>query len=421
MIAAAIALMAQEQIEVITGASYVNDVYYNLENGIDTTVARENWDIAFTVQPIKYNVTILINSAAGVELYTYPLGDTADWETLDTTGMEWSPMYNSLETLEEGAFSTHATEHPDYGWGIYNDLSHMIAGDSLFVIKTVSGTYKKLAIIKMNPNPMANTWEFKYANLDSTDEQSVLLNSGEYETKSFVYYSLDNDETLDREPPSADWDMLFTKYTDYIEYTPASDVSGILTNEDHIVVQEVRETALDQSTFVSFEDTAFSPEIGIIGYDWKRLNYQTFSFELIDTVVYFIKKYTETESNGMKAAGTDSTYYKIYFTDFTGMSEGKYTFIQEKLSAVSTGNPGMIQMFQVYPNPASEYVNVVFDYTGETGIQIIDMTGRTVHSIVHNAGGFTSLSLDIARLEPGLFFLKVNTGNETGVLRFIKE
>ena len=143
-------------------------------------------------------------------------------------------------------------------------------------------------------------------------------------------------------------------------------------------------------------------------------------YDIDTTVVYFLKKYEETESNGMKAAGTDSTYYKIYFTGFD-MSIGLFTFIQEKLSAVSTRNPGVIQMLKVYPNPASEYINVVFDYSGETAIQIIDMTGRTVQSTIHNAGGFTSLSLDIARLNPGLFFLKVNTGNETGVLRFIKE
>ena len=137
----------------------------------------------------------------------------------------------------------------------------------------------------------------------------------------------------------------------------------------------------------------------------------TISYEVDSTVVYFLKKYGET----------DSTYYKLYFTGFTGMSEGKYTFMQEKLSLVSSRNPGIIQMLQAYPNPASEYLNVVFDHTGNTAIQIIDMTGRTVYSTQHNAGGFTNMTLDINQLNPGLYFLKVDAGMKTGVLRFIKE
>jgi len=420
LIAAAVTLMAQEQKEVMTGASYMDEVFYSLDSGTVETVLRPTWDLGFTTS--NFSVSILANTAAGVEVYTYPLGDTADWETVDTTGMIWTPMYNSLETFDEGALSANALGHPDYGWGIYNELSHNITGDSLFVIKTLAGVYKKLAIIKRGS--MANTWEFKFANLDSTDEQSVLLNSGEYNSKNFVYYSLDNNAILDREPPTANWDMLFTKYTGMIQMGPGAPVpypvSGILTNDDHVVVQEVREEGLDQATFVEYQDTAFSSNISLIGSDWKSFNMGEGKYEIDTTVVYFLKKYEETESNGMKAAGTDSTYYKIYFTGFD-MSMGLYTFIQEKLTAVSTRNPGVIQMLQVYPNPASEYINVVFDYTGETAIQIIDMTGRTVQSTIHNAGGFTSLSLDIARLNPGLFFLRVNTGDETGVLRFIKE
>jgi len=247
-----------------------------------------------------------------------------------------------------------------------------------------------------------------FSNKLVSDEQSVLLNSGDYNSKSFVYYSIDSLKIVDREPATADWDLLFTKYWDN---TIPYNVTGVLTNEDHILAQEIKEEGLDQPTFVEFEDSSFTAEISIIGSDWKSFNNGTMSYEVDSTVVYFLKRYGET----------DSTYYKLYFTGFTGMSEGKYTFIQEKLSLVSSRNPGIIQMLQVYPNPASEYLNVVFDHTGNTAIQIIDMTGRTVYSTLHHAGGFTNMTLDINHLNPGLYFLKVNAGDETGVLRFIKE
>ncbi len=107
MITVVVTLMAQEQKEVVTGASYVDDVYYSLENGNVDTVARNNWDLGFTTN--NFSVSILANLAAGVEVYTYPAGDTADWETVDTTGMIWTPMYNSIETFDEGAFSANQT------------------------------------------------------------------------------------------------------------------------------------------------------------------------------------------------------------------------------------------------------------------------------------------------------------------------
>lgn len=408
-----IGVFAQEEKVVVTGAGYADDVYYSLENGTVSSVARNNWDLGFTTS--SFSVSILANHSSGVEVYTYPMGDTADWATLDTTGMVWTPMFNSLETFDEGAFSANASSHPDYGWGTYNMSTHNITGDSLLVIKTVAGDYKKLSIIKRGS--MANTWDFKYANLDGSEEQIVMLNSGDYKSKSFVYYTMDSLAVadsmaiIDREPAKGDWDLLFTKYTDNVNYSPASDVSGILTNEDHIEVQEGRETALDQATYVSFQDTSFSSNIGVIGYDWKKLNFQTFTFDLIDTVVYFIKTYTET----------DSAYYKLYFTGFTGQSEGKYTFMQEKLSLVSSRDFGAIKMLQVYPNPASDYLNVVLDHSGESSLQIIDMAGRTVFTNLYNTSGFTNLVLDINHLNSGLFFLKVNTGDETEILRFIKQ
>jgi len=410
MIAAVVTLMAQEQKEVMIGASYMDEVYYSLDSGDVETMLRPTWDLGFTTN--NFSVSILANTAAGVEVYTWPAGDTADWATLDTAGMVWTPMYNSLETFDEGAFSANATGHPDYGWGTYNMANHNITGDSLYVIKTLNGTYKKLAIIKRGS--MANTWEFRYANLDGASDTTVLLNSGDYNTKSFVYYSIDNNLILDREPATANWDMLFTKYTGMISMGPGAPVpypvTGILTNEDHILAQEVREEGMVKSTLEEFEDTAFSANISIIGSDWKSFNMGTMSYDVDSTIVYFLKKMGES----------DSAYYKIYFTGFD-MSMGIFTFMQEKLSLVSSRSPEMIQMLKVYPNPASNNINVIFDHIGETSIQVIDMTGRSVYSTIHNAGGFTNLSMDIAHLNPGLFFLKVKSGDRTGVIRFIKQ
>ena len=404
-----LSLLAQEQKEVVTGAGYADDVYYSLENGTVTTVARNNWDIAFIAQVMS--VSILANNGSGVELYTYPDGDIDDWATVDTTGMDWTPMYNSIETFDMGAFNANTIpgDDFDYGWGRYNMTTHQITGDSIFIIKTLADSIMKVAITQKNP--MTNTWEFKYAYLDGSNEQIVPLSAGAYVDKYFVHYSIDSTKFVDREPAMEDWDLLFTKYYDYtIPYI----VTGVLINDDHILAQEVRESGMDQSTHTSYVDTAFADTISIIGSDWKTFDMGSFTYILNDTVVYYLK----TDDGD---STTNSAYYKIYFTGFTGSSEGKYTFMQERLTIVSVGKNEVMNLLQVYPNPAADHINVVFDLVGRSEIDIIDMTGRLVRTTRYDASGFTNLSLDVSSLNPGVFFVRVSAEGESNVLRFIKE
>jgi hypothetical protein len=346
-----------------------------------------------------------------VQLYAYPGGDIDDWANVDTTGMDWTPLYNSIETFDMGAFNynTIPGDDFDYGWGRYNMATHVITGDSLFVIKTVAGTYKKIAIVQKNP--ITNTWEFKFANLDGSDEQIVTLDAGTYIDKYFIHYSIDSLKWVEREPAMADWDLLFTKYKDYIDWPTYGPVTGILINDNHVLAQEVRESGMDQSTHYSYVDTAFKANISTIGSDWKKIN-ESFTFDLIDTVVYYLKIPKDDASH---------SYYKLYFTGFTGMSEGKYTFLQEKLEISSTREDELPTLLQVYPNPATDNIHVVFDLYGHTDIDIIDMTGRLVYTKAYTASGFTDLSLNLSNLNPGVFFVRVRAEDNSNVLRFIKE
>lgn len=410
MVLISMGLLAQEQKEVVTGAGYANDVYYSLENGTLTTVDRANWDIAFVTK--QMSVSVLANNGSGVELYTYSEGDIDDWATVDTAGMDWTPMYNSIETWDMGAFNANTIpgDDFDYGWGRYNMTTHNITGDSIFIIRTLADSIMKVAIVQKSA--MANTWEFKYSYLDGTGEQIVPLNAASYSDDYFIHYSIDSTKFVDREPAKEDWDLLFTKYIDFVP-TPYN-VTGVLINDDHILAQELRESGMDQSTHNSYVDTAFTDTINIIGSDWKTFDMGSFSYILTDTVVYFLK----TDDGD---STTNSAYYKIYFTGFTGSSEGKYTFMQERLTFVSAEEHELESLLQVYPNPAADRINVVFDFVGRSDIDIIDMTGRLVHTTHYDASGFTNLSLDVSTLNPGVFFIRVSAKGESNVLRFIKE
>ncbi|NJK87277.1 MAG: hypothetical protein HC906_16150 [Bacteroidales bacterium] len=113
------------------GTGYANDVFYNLTDGSDETALRNTWDIGFRTK--AFSSSIIINSGAGVELYEISK-DTNDWNNpVDTSGLQnWEKLNNSLEDWEVGAFSANMTNHPDYGWGKYNDLTHDLFGSAIF-------------------------------------------------------------------------------------------------------------------------------------------------------------------------------------------------------------------------------------------------------------------------------------------------
>ena len=143
-------VFSQTPVDVPTGGNYANDVYYNFSNDILKTAARSSWDVAFKTN--QMSVSVLANNGTGTMVYTWPKGTIADWETLDTTGMGWTPLYNSVADWEYGAFNTNTVPGNafDYGWGTYNMTSHNITGDSIFIVKLATGNFKKLAIIQKN-------------------------------------------------------------------------------------------------------------------------------------------------------------------------------------------------------------------------------------------------------------------------------
>ena len=65
----------------------------------------------------------------------------------NTPNILTTSLHNSDTSWNYGAFiSTQSNDMFDYGWGVYNIQTHNIVGDSLFIIKTINGNWKKLFI-----------------------------------------------------------------------------------------------------------------------------------------------------------------------------------------------------------------------------------------------------------------------------------
>jgi len=392
-------LFSQTPVDVITGANYANEVYYNFDNDTLKTVPRNSWDIAFTAE--QYSVSVLANNGSDVMLYTWSKGTIDDWETVDTTGMAWKPMYNSIVDWEEGAFNRNATGHPDYGWGIYN-TSHNIIGDSIFIIQLVNGTFKKFAIEEKNAGQ--NTWKFKYADLDGTNDTTITLDAKNYASKSFIHFSIENNVVVDQEPDER-WQLIFTRYIATV-MSMAYPVSGVLHNSG-VKVQQVN--GVSQSDFEDYDLAMFADTISQIGFDWKT--YSSSGYEVATDIVYFVQ---DTESE-------DQSIWKMYFTAFGGSSNGTYSFVKEKL--VATGiNETFDNKVAVYPNPAREELNVIHDFNGETEISVYNISGQLVlHKLANENAGLNKSTLNIRELPSGVYNVKISSGNKSQSVKFIKE
>ena len=72
----------------------------------------------------------------------------------------------------------------------------------------------------------------------------------------------------------------------------------------------------------------------------------------------------------------------------------------------------------VYPNPLHAQLHLVYPSATPATYTVFDLTGK-VHS-THQASGQTH-QLNVSSLAKGVYLLKAQHGNQSGVFRFVKE
>lgn len=387
-----LSLNAQLTKTVSVGAGYVNEVYYSLENEEVKTIDRASWDIAFQVSP-GMSSTIRTNGGNGIELYGYSKGDTSHWASVDTNGITgWTKYYNSDTSWSKGAFSETGDGFMDLGWGKYSMITHYVTADSLFVLKLSDGSFKKLWIDKL----ASGVYYFKYADLDGSNEVLDTLKKADYPNRNFGYYSIKNGIEVNREPNNTSWDLVFTKYAKEVAPGYFMGVTGVLSN-DGVSVNEVSGVA---STDADTLSTSFSNSIAEIGYNWKTLNYSNYQYEAKDSLTYFVKSKTDD-------------VWKVVFTGFGGSSSGDFEFTKEKLVALSLEEGQSLSQLGVYPNPTSDYVNIVFNQKESSNLQLnlYSLSGKLVYtkSLIEAKSGINQQNLSLSHLPKGMYVVSINS------------
>ena len=377
------------------GPGYTNDVYYSLNNGVVHTTSNENWDLSFSIPLISGEIRI--NDGRGAKLYLYPHDDINGWTNVDTSGLsQWSPLYNSDEMWESTAFNQYTTGVLDQGWGIYNIITHVVTGDSIYILQTVDGDFKKLYIEELET--IGGIYTFVYADIDGSNQKSVTLNKSDFAGKRFAYFSFATDTLIDRDATLGSWDLLFTKYLSRI-YNQVENqiVTGVLTS-GYSGNARAENVDISQNNWWNYP---YDSTINLIGYEWKDLNYQTFQWEITDSLCYFT-----TDTNG--------SVFKLIFTGFEGTSTGKIYFTLEQIGQLSVEDVDLgIEELTIFPNPAREQLTIELKgdrIKNNLEVQIINLAGQTVRTERINHLHFHQT--EVSDLESGIYLISI--GNEEG-------
>ena len=395
---------AQTTDTVTVNPGYTNQTFYSFSNGTVSSVSNLDWDLGFQLR--GYLASILINSKNNVRLYKANKS-VADWSTMtasDTTGILSTPtneLFNSDTSWNFGAFNR--TNNPadmfDLGWGNYDFMTHAITGDSVYFIKLSSGVYKKLCIVSL-----ANSiYDFKWADLDGSNEILGAINKTIYAGKNFVYFSLLNNQIIDREPSFYSWDLSFSQYltTSPVVYK----VSGVLTNDS---VFAVKAYPVDVNN-VTPSSYTFDKAINNIGYDWKSFNLATNTYDIADSTVYFVQDH-------------QGTIWKMIFTGFGGAANGNFYFSKGTATGIGQIENSAIKTFDAAPNPAHGTTRLILssEKAGDAQMQVISMNGMLMSSeVIQLNNGLQSIDLSLASLTPGIYQVLITMGNERQITRIV--
>lgn len=385
---ASFSTLAQTSETVTLGNGYADQAWYALETGNATHASLNEFQLAF--QTGNMGTGIRFNSAVGT-LYK-ATEDTTQFLTLNTQNLSTLESFIDSDTSwSEGALNADNDGMFDLGWGDYDMTTHYIHGDQVYIVEMNNGDIYKLLISSL----INGIYKVRIANADNSLDTYVEIDKNAYAQKSLVYLDLATQSVLDREPAADAWDFIFTKYTDNtINY----GVTGVLQNTN---VEIAQYDGIDPVSHVEDGTTAFSTHINTIGYDWKSFNGS--GYDIVDDRAYYVKDVL-------------GNYWKVIFTGTSGSSTGEFSFTKEKIGTANIME-NSLDVFKLFPNPATDVLNVVVDTKEDLTLEVYNMAGSKLNK-QDVLTGFTHKIINVSSLESGVYTLKLTT--ESGKI-FIKK
>jgi hypothetical protein len=385
--------------EISMKPGYSDQVYVSLEKGVSKSIPLSQWDIGFQITGISSS--IIVNEGKGLELY-YVTGSTEETfaQKLNEVDIaQWERVINSPLSWNNGAFNRgYDFNTGNFGWGDYNTATHTVTGTSVYVVKFPDKSFKKLFINGL----VGGKYMFKYANLDGTEEKSGEVAKSDFAGRNFGYFDLLTAKTIDIEPETNQWDLLFSKYVDYTKDQSGNElpyvVSGIRTNTSVTVAKVPNGAASNNIPDIS----AFSTNINTIGYNWK--SFTGGAWILDTTTAYYVKN-------------QNNKIYKIVFKRFGGSTTGTTTFMQEDVTVSSLNEDivSAVSYTKVFPTVVQSGASLTVQSNSNSSVQMLylyDNAGNEVYKSTLMSGN-TSTTVLLPILATGQYTLMVSNGLHT--------
>lgn len=242
---------------------YHVQVYFNLNQGkIVSQNGKSDWDLGFQSTPDGWK--IILNTS--VTMHVAHTGSTDINVPVQTSTLDWK--FDSSDGSTEGnAIGTWYTLS-----GTPVSKKEVLVIDRGTDEQYAPRGYKKLIID--TPDAQGN-YRIIFAELDGSNVHQMTI--PKQADINYVRISLNNaGSILQPEPPTLNWDLLFTQYTTTVPGPGGLPypylVTGVLQNPAGCVAAIDSVDTFEQITFQTASAMTLSSSIDLIGYDWKVLN-----------------------------------------------------------------------------------------------------------------------------------------------------
>ncbi len=107
------------------------------------------------------------------------------------------------------------------------------------------------------------------------------------------------------------WQIALTQYTTEIPYEENGEmhymqyptVGALINTQAHITVAHIEDANFDAITLADAKNATYSPNVDAIGYEWKTINFTTYTYDIVADNYFLVKINTDE-------------IYKVRFLDF---------------------------------------------------------------------------------------------------------
>jgi len=277
------------------GPEYGTQHYYDLEtDSVVAIVDRNSWDIALGSSNLNRSVYLnhsklmKVCDLGPVDFESAELPANPDWEIDASSGAEDS---TAVGTWGEGTAGELASKNHVYIIDLGFSTSGQVLGKiKLQVLGFQNGAYQ----IRFSDYP---TGQIQTLNVPIDIEYSL------------VYVKLaDAGSVVNVAPKQGDWDLVFTQYTTMVPnpdngIPEAYSVNGTLLNPYNVEAFRAFDQGFEEFSVGDLPQFDLSSRWDVIGYDWKRYDFNTASYLINADNLYVVKNRL-------------GNYFKIRFTGF---------------------------------------------------------------------------------------------------------